>query len=203
MEVRKEIKEMRSHGVAAKNFQLSGVDDKPHGSDGIMTDSLLLLHTESLFLRLSPLLLLSPQPLLLLQPPPLLLLSQPLPLLLLLPLTLLFFFPEAQQRIILLLVAPNRATPSTLMRGEASNSPFSLLLLFFNFMRGDVRSKEVTALVEQLDKLHHGLLSVHVTKGGPLFSAHTAKVKVKTEGRKWQFWESRHSCTSSQTVSHF
>lgn len=65
-------------------------------------------------------------------------------------------------------------------------------------MRGDVRSKEVAALVEQLDKLHHGLLSVHVTKGSPLFSAHTAKVEVKAEGRKWQFWEICLSCPSSR-----
>lgn len=93
-----EMKEMRSHEVAAKNFQLPGTDSAPHRSDGIMTDLLLLLHTESLLLCLSPLLLLPSESLLLLQSTPLLLLPLPFPLLLLLPPTLLFFFSEGQQK---------------------------------------------------------------------------------------------------------
>lgn len=53
--------------------------------------------------------------------------------------------------------------------------PFPLLLLSFYLVRGDVGSEEVTALVKQLDKLHHGLLLLHVTQGSPLFPAHGVK----------------------------
>lgn len=74
-------------------------------------------------------------------------------------------------------------------RGRGSILPFPLLLLSFNFMWRDVRSKEVTALVQQLDKLHHGLLPFHVTQGGPLFSAHRARLEVKIDnGGSWANW---------------
>ena len=45
-------------------------------------------------------------------------------------------------------------------------------------MWGDVRCKQIAALVQQLDKLHHGIFLLHVTQGGPFFSTHKAKLEI-------------------------
>ena len=48
--------------------------------------------------------------------------------------------------------------------------PFSFLLLLLNLVGDDVRGEKIAALVQELDKLHHGILLLHDSQGGPLFS---------------------------------